>query len=236
MQLACIVFRAGERPDADAVARLAQATDEFSIVPDSGGDGWVELLRDGLTFDLVGLAPGAGAVIESMPRRYGLPETAAGAGFEALALRLGPHLAGAERLLPVVRTVAGVAMELSGLPGVEAVGWLPSHSLCNPAWFRAGVSAWLDGGPFPSLALSGLERAEDGMLHSHGLAFLTGQEFALAPGCETSPQDDGHTAIRLTDWLVANGSVTETCEVELVGIGPVRLEPEPDGLLLARRA
>lgn len=234
--MACLVFPAGRRPDAAAIARLAATSGAFAVSHDASADGWVELLRDGLTFDLAGLAPGEPAALAPMPRRYGLPaQPPVRALRETIVLRAGPHLAGAERLLPVVRTVAGLAMALTALADVEAVGWLPSESLCDPEWFRAGVTAWLDGGPFPSLALAGLDRAEDGLLHSHGLAFLVGQEFALASGRDGSPGDDGRTAMRLADWLVAHGRVDAGREIVLEGIGAVWLEPVRSGLIRAWR-
>ncbi|MDE2562248.1 MAG: hypothetical protein KGL48_08375 [Sphingomonadales bacterium] len=235
--MSCLVFREGTRPTAAEVSKLAAEGGEFTLSHDAGADGWVELLRDGLTFDLEGLAPLQPAPLPSMPRRYDLPGLREDPPREALILRPGPHLAGAERLLPVVRTVAAVAMALSELPGVEAVGWLPSKSLCSPAWFRAGVSAWLEGGPFPSLALAAIERAEDGALRSHGLEFLAGQDFRLtaSASADGAAEADGRAAMRLADWLVANGSVASSCEVELPGIGTVQLDPGPHKLITARR-
>lgn len=234
MQLACLVFAKGWRPGSAEIAGLASQGGEFTLSHDAGAAGWAELLRDGLTFDLEGLAPGEPARLPSMPLRYGLPGLSDDMPVEALILRSGPHLAGAERLLPVVRTVAGVAMGLSRLPGVEAVGWLPSNSLCSPAWFRAGVAAWLEGGPFPSLALAGLEREAGGGLRSHGLGFVAGQDFRLSAPVDGTSEEAGRVAMRLADWLVAHGRVSAACEVELPDVGCVWLEPGPDNLISAR--
>lgn len=234
MQLACLVFRKGQRPAPAEIASLAARSEEFSVSHDPGAEGWVELLRDGLTFDLEGLAPGKSAPLPSMPRRYDLPNLRQDPPADALILRPGPHLAGAERLLPVVRTIAAVAMALSDLPGVAAVGWLPSKSLCSPAWFRAGVTAWLEGGPFPSLALAGIERDADGALRSHGLEFIAGQDFLLAPAAGVRPEEFGRVAVRLADWLVAHGRVSSAREIVLSGVGPVWLDPGRDNLIAAR--
>ncbi|WP_068077591.1 hypothetical protein [Novosphingobium lentum] len=231
--LAMLLFAPGMRPDADALEALAAAAAPFQVShrPEGAAD-WLELLRDGLTFDLVGLAPGKPAVPSTPATSHDLPaDLAAG---EAIVLAPGPHLAGAEHLLPVVRVTAALVTGLAALPGLLGIGWLPARNLVDPAWFCEAVDRWLAGGPFAALALCGLEREADGALHSEGLRFLIGQEFRLAADRNSDPARNAKVALRLTDWLVAHGRVDTAREIVLVGAGSVWLAPGADGMIAAQ--
>ena len=222
-QLAALLFEPGMRPDIEALSRVA-ATGRYSLSmrPDPA-HGWVELFRDGLTFDLAGLAPSPPVAAPAIQHRYGLGEGLQESGLEALGLLPGPHLAGAEGLLPVVRVAAELLIELSTLPGVAGIAWLAAENLVAPEWFERSVKGWLDNGPFAAFALVSLARQDD-LIVSQGLKLLTGQEFTLAaaPGTELTGAAMG-TAVRLLDWLVAHGKLSQNRVVELVGTGPVEL-------------
>lgn len=240
-RLATLLFDAGCRPDAGAVAHVVDALAHTSLVesapgPAADGAGWVELLRDGLTFDLSGLAPAQPAPLPDIAHSFGLEAALDPAGCEALSLAPGPHLAGAGHLLPVVRVAAALLAGLVGLPGLKGVVWCPARTLVSPSWFRRAVEAWLGGGPFPALALSAIVRGPDGVMRSEGLAFLTGQEFRLVPASGAPPEAAGRMAMRLSDWLVAHGRVESAREVILAGTGAVWLDPVAPGLVEARCA
>ena len=230
VRLACLLVDDAARFDAAAVERLAQ-TGACAISNRSADDaGWLELLRDGLTFDLDGLAPAAMVPAPQIANWYGVPADTP--GLSAITLSVGPHLAGAAHLLPVIRVAAALLAELATLPGVRAVAWLPASSATRPDWFTSAARAWIDGGPFPALVLSALERDADA-LRSRGLDFLIGTEFRLSgqlPGDEAA-----RIAIRLTDWLVAHGAIDHPREVVLEGMGAVWLAPGPDGVIEVRR-
>lgn len=245
MRLACLLVDHASRFDAAAVERLAQAG--ACAISNRSVDhaGWVELLRDGLTFDLDGLAPAATEQVPQITNWYGVAADTSGSS--AITLSVGPHLAGAAHLLPVIRVAAALLADLATLPGVRAVAWLPASSATRPDWFTSAVRAWIDGGPFPALVLSALERDGPGRdgperdgpgrdanaWRSRGLDFLIGTEFRLSgqlPGDEAA-----RIAIRLTDWLVAHGAITAPREVVLEGMGAVWLAPGADGVIEVRR-
>lgn len=234
-QLAALLFDPGRRPDSAALAALAaKGGFTVSMQPDPA-KGWAELLRDGLTFDLAGLAPASAAPPPEVHHRYGMAADVAADGFEALSLTPGPHLAGAEHLLPVVRVAAALLLELAALPGLAAISWVPARNLLSPEWFEKSARGWLEDGPFAAFALASLAKAEDGSVASEGLRFLIGQEFRLATsGVLPLPAPDMVIAIRLLDWLVAHGRLDAPREIELVGVGAVSLKVQPGGEIVAR--
>lgn len=232
--MAVLLFAPGTRPAAADLATIAERTGGFSITVSSPDDpGAVEVLRDGLTFDLAALQPAGPAVVPAMPHAMALPPGFDVAGAEAVTLAPGPHLAGAAHLMPVVRVTAGLLLQLTMLPGLEAIGWLPARQLASPAWFAESVGIWLEGGPFPALALSALARCDDALV-SEGLRFLVGQDFALTGRDGVLTQQDTRAAVRLTDWLVAHGRVETAREVVLAGTGAVWIEPAEADMLNAR--
>src|SRR5690606_23993148 len=86
------------------------------------GEGWLELLASGLSFDLVGLAPAAGTALPDCRNRFGVAEEALLSTTEAISLLPGPHLAGASAMMPVVRTITGL--------GAILTRHLPAKAVC----------------------------------------------------------------------------------------------------------
>ncbi len=239
--LVSLLFAPGRRPDAAAIEALAAggafAVSHRPACAEAGPTArrWLELLTTGLTFDLSGLAPGAPAEPFAFAHRYGLgsaPDTAAA---ETVTLAPGPHLAGAEGLLPVVRAAAGLAMALAALPGTLAVGWRPARALSAPAHFTSSVGTWLAGGAFPALGLTALHRSPGGAMTSEGLALLTGQELWLEPAAGSQPADDARLAVRLIDRLISLGPVRAGMMVEPIAGQKVRLEFDPGAQLVRAR-
>ncbi len=224
--LAALLFGRGGRPAADGIAGLTAGPDGFALLnSDRALPGGAELLRDGLTFDLAGLAPAPQRAVPGVTHRVALPNDFNCDSLEAVWFMVGPHLAGAERLLPVLRVAAAVLSNLATLGGLEAIVWRPARIAMSPTWFAEAVGIWLAGGPFPALALTALARSPDG-LESEGLSFLTGQEFKLHARSGGPNREDSRIAVRLTDWLVAHGRVETAREVMLAGVGAVWLEPD----------
>lgn len=233
--LAALLFAPGKRPDAQALAELGERTGAFTVTHrDPASPGWIEVLRDGLTFDIAGLSPDQPVQIErSLDHAIGLPNGLDLTTLEAIGIRPGPHLAGAEHLLPVVRVAAALIAVMAQIPDAVAVSWLPAGSAVSPIWFKQAVDAWVQGGPFPAMALTGLARTPSKMA-SEGLAFLIDQEFTLYASDRKLQERDVRVAVRLVDWLVAHGPVEEPREVVLSGVGPVWLEPDREGMVHAR--
>src|SRR6478735_7947986 len=149
---ATLLFAAGRRPNADAVRKLARSQGGFSVSFDPStesatadataaysGLAWLELLTNGMTFDLAGLEPGSSAEQPPCVHAYALPANAEPIGREALTIRPGRHLSGGQAMPPVVRSLARLAASLSVLDGVEAVAWHAARSWWGPKYFRESV-------------------------------------------------------------------------------------------------
>lgn len=210
-----LVFAAGQRPDADALEALADA------VRLGGGDapvgfqvshrppddeGWAELLAQGLTFDCLELSPRRATAHAAPGQLLGLNAPPPG---ELVLLQPAPHLADGAGLLPVVRVLAGLGAVLSTLPGALAVCWGPAATCMEPGYFRRIVADWLNGGAFPALGLTMLDRGADGAMTSRGLALLIGQELRFEPDPAMSPQQAGQVAMRLVHLLVQHGPLDQ---------------------------
>ncbi|MDE2403516.1 MAG: hypothetical protein KGM17_02215 [Sphingomonadales bacterium] len=201
-----LLYPPDHRPSAEAVARLAgqvvPGTVPFAVTDGTPGTGALELLAHGLTFDLEGLAPFPPAPAPAIAYRYGLEPEFSTDSLAAIRLWPGPHLRGAERLLPVVRTLAGVAAVLTALPGLSAVVWTPARTAMSGDAFARAIANWLAGGAFPALGLTALATAADGRLNSEGLRFFTGQEIVIDPGIGRTSRDGARIAVRLIDALI----------------------------------
>lgn len=235
---ASVLFAPGERPRPAAIRALAGSQPGFAISLDpaasAGGAGadsahWLELLANGLTFDLVGLAPGACAPVPPCGHCYGLPADFAPESLEAIALRPGPHLAGGHGMLPVVRSLAWLAGQLAQATGAQAVAWHPARICSPPQQFRDAILRWTEGGAFPVFSLVALARMPDGGMHSEGLALFTGQELRLEPEVAGDPCALGKIAVRLLHWLAKHGPLEQAERVTGPEGLPLRLEPSANG-------
>lgn len=196
-------------------------------------EGWAEVLSNGLTFDLCGLADGPVMSAPDIASAVGLawPDSAP-SGW--LTVAPGPHLAGAERLLPVIRVVSMLLMELAKVGPAKGIAWLPARLVLKTDVFERAVRPWLEGGAFPAPAFVSMHREADGTLRTEGLKFLTGQEFSLSPSASGDLRQLPFVALRLVDWLVAHGPVVEPMRAVLAGTGAVLLEAEGGERILAR--
>jgi hypothetical protein len=226
------------RPDATVLREVASGSDHLAVTSllgmgaavDGRGSGaalGVELLRDGMTYDLVGAAPGAGFAVPASRHRLGIAAGVREEDCEALSLQPGPHLAPGSRTLPVVRTMMSVAtMIVPHLPGLQAVAWPAAGTLIGPDFFVSSMTAWVSGGAFPALGLTAFAADPEHGLRSEGLAFFTGQELELEPALAEDRTAGVRLGIRLVNHLVGQGRVTE---IEAI-MGPEgeRLTLDPD--------
>lgn len=196
-------------------------------------EGWAEVLSNGLTFDVRGLREGHANLAPDVANSVGLalPDPAESAW---LTVAPGPHLAGAERLLPVIRVASMLLMELAKVGPAKGIAWLPARLIIKTELFERAVRPWLEGGTFPAPAFVAMHREADGALRTEGLNFLIGQEFLLSPGASGDVRQLPFVALRLVDWLVAHGPVIESAKAVLAGTGAVSLEAEGGGRILAR--
>jgi hypothetical protein len=206
-----LLFAAGKRPTVGDIVRHANKLPQpsFGIAsPPPAGEGWVELLAKGLSFDCVGLAPVAGLELPPRAQAFGLPKLIEQRTFETIGVLPGPHLREGGRLLPLIRGWIGLGEQLAQLPGVNAVCWSPAASWMEPGYFIRIARDWLGGGAFPALGLTTLDCRDDGSLQSRGLAFFSGQEIRLVPKQGASTAQAARLAVRLIDELVYAGPVS----------------------------
>lgn len=245
-----LLFARGERPRAEDVHALTTSGGGFSVSldpyaesedaglhsgdqPEADASRWVELLLNGLSFDLTGLAPGLNEDEPPFAYGFGLPQGFPPEPLEAITLRPGGHLAGGATLLPVVRGLALLAARLSELPGLQAIAWHPARCWSAPQHFHDSVTRWCEGGAFPALGLAGLRPTAEGGLQSEGLALFTGQELRLQRALTEDRAEAAKLAIRLLHWLVERGPLVEA--EQLIGPDgePLLLEPSGNGRFIA---
>ncbi|MFU7528945.1 hypothetical protein [Qipengyuania sp. ASV99] len=167
---------------------------------------WLELLRDGLMFDLVGLEPGKEVALPIIRNRFDIPEIPISSEFEALQLIPGYHLAGGEGTLPVAKALMAVARDLvHHFDSIVAIVWPPSESVIGRRFFESVITAWLDGGPFPALGLTAFRQTVDGALQSVGLGFWIDQELRIEPPLSADTVSATRLAVRLINQLVLVG-------------------------------
>lgn len=235
-----LLFQPEARPNAADVLVLGVRGGVFSISSKPADDGvkgvtWLELLTNGLTFDLQRLAPSLPRAIPGFMYFYDLPGTFDASACEAITLEPGPHLEGGANLLPVVRSQMALALELCSLPGLAAVGWQPARSLSSPGHFRKSIARWLEGGVFPGLGLTAIAEAAGGGLRTEGLAFFTGQELAIDKELANDRPAAARLALRLVHELVETGSVSAPEHIEGADGEALLLEPTDKGQVVRVR-
>lgn len=227
-----LLFARGHRPLVSALHQLSLEKGQFAVTLDGaepGGAGnWAELLANGLTFDLAGLAPGPAAEGVGSGQLFGLTGEFDPADCEAVSLSPGPHLVSGGPMVPVLRCLAWLAAEMAGLEHLRAIAWRPAHSICEPTYFQEVVTRWIGGGAFPGLGLTTLVPLANGSLRSEGLALFTGQELFLEADTAMDQATAGKVALRLLHWLVENGRVTETMSLTGPSGETLLLEPLPE--------
>lgn len=232
-----LLFAPGSRPDAGAIMRLLQqdrqAAQAFAIshAPDPG-EGWLELLCHGLTFELSGLAPAAGMAGAEVIHRFGSLSQNSVLQGEWLNLTVGRHLRGGQNLQPVVRGMAVIVLALLALDGVVAVAWGPARALLAQDYARRALGEWLAGGVFPALGLAALVQDASGALVSEGLGFFIGQELRLDPALAQDQAQAGRIATRLIHCLVDGWKVRAHTEIAGPGGESLGVEPVADGRVL----
>ena len=216
-----MLFGRGKRPDRDAIRAFVTRCPAVSISHDPHLDDtphaetlrrseqrWLELLRDGLTFDLTGLAPGPESALPDLAQRFDLPTLPDLRDHEAMMLRPGPHVASAGNSMPVIRTMMALACDLVRyFDDLRAVGWGPANSVIGRRFFESVTTAWLDGGPFPALGMTAFVEAPDGALQSVGLAFWIDRELRIEPPLSADRVAATRLAIRLINHLILIGGL-----------------------------
>lgn len=234
-----LLFPAGSRSPVAAVEALLASPRLAALARVSSsrgqGEGWLELLASGLTFDFAGLPPAAAAPCPLPRHVFGLPRDIGDHDWEACVLAPGPHLADAGAMEPVVRTMASLASELAQGLGAVAICWQPAASWMDVNYFSRIVEGWSSGGAFPALGFSGMTRLDDGTVVSEGLAFFAGQELRVESRPGEAPSETVKLAVRLADRLVRDGPITSPGSLTGQDAEALFAEPSTDGRVLRLR-
>ena len=125
-----------------------------------------------------------------------------------MLLSPGPHLAGGEYAIPVVRGMMALTRELLGeFDEICGVIWSPSQSAIGCRYFESTVSAWLDGGPFPALGLTAFAATVDGGLQSVGLSHFIDRELRIDAPLSQDKVAATRLAVRLVNQLILIGGI-----------------------------
>lgn len=216
-----MLFAKGKRPDRDAIARFVGSQLATSITFDPKSDAtpqladgdraWVELLRDGLLFDLEGLAPSQPLSVPMTEHRFDFDHSKSFAMYDAIRLIPGAHLGGGEHTLPVVRCLISLARDLAyEFEDIAAFVWPPASSVISREFFESTCTAWLAGGAFPALGLTSFRETMDGALQSVGLEYLIGQELRIEPPLSSDRLEATRLGIRLVNQLILVGGIEKS--------------------------
>lgn len=229
-----MLFSKGARPNRAALHRFAssQALTKVSFDPASGHplrlveDGeefapaetaktqqieWIELIRNGMVFDLQGLSNSPPMRLPPVEYRYDFDHSRSFAMYEAVRLAPGEHLIAGANTIPVMRCLIALARELThDFEGIEAVVWPPARSVIGRRFFESTSTAWLDGGAFPALGLTSFCETLDGGLQSIGLDYFIGQELRIEPSLASERVEATRLGIRLINQLVVMGGLKES--------------------------
>jgi len=232
-----LLFATGKRPDRAAIRDFISSQRSVTLTHDPAdgsplqlvaengdtvvGEGlvspsttdivWLELLRDGLAFDLRGLAPRGVATFPDIEHRFDLDNVPGPARFEALQLLPGNHLSGGERSLPVVKALMALARDLTHhFADLEGIVWPPSGSAIGRRFFESVSTAWLEGGPFPALGLTAFRETVDGALQSVGLDFWIDQELRIEPPLSADKVAATRLGVRLVNQMIIVGGLEQS--------------------------
>ncbi|ANY20591.1 hypothetical protein A6F68_02089 [Tsuneonella dongtanensis] len=238
-----LLFRVGQRPGFDALTAAVGSVTGLTIShrltdPASGAVTGCELLRDGMTFDIVGLQPADAPDTPPFRHRYGLAAGFEDGSTEPVYIAPGPHISAGAHSMPVVRTMSAIVSALVGsLPGVQAVAWPPASAIVGAEFFTSSVETWIAGGAFPSLGLTAFADDLEGGIISEGLSWFTGQELRLANDIAKDRAGSVRLGVRLVNQLVLQGKVTTNEFIVAPDGGRLALEPTRDGKVVrVRRA
>jgi len=226
-----LVFEPGRCPRSDQVEQAIEGTAKVSVsnrpVNESAdGYAWLELLIEGLTFDLKGLDQPISVKATKFQHSIGISLPEVDDAYQALILLPGPHLAGGQSQLPIFRAHMALGANIGALlPGLRAFGWLESETLISGDRFAELIDQWLQGGALPVPGLIALRNTMDGGLQSVGLSFFTGQELRIEPEQWIDPDNARRQAVRLIQQLVLSGKLETTEQIIGPDGNPLRLEP-----------
>ncbi|MBD2841973.1 hypothetical protein [Erythrobacter rubeus] len=231
------MFATGKRPTRAAIREFADGHRSLAISHDPSGDRslhlvpadgsdhaqapvgqdaieeavWLELIKDGLTFEIEGLAPGTASQVPDVKHRFDVEDLSNPRRLEGVYLLPSQHIGNSEGIMPVLRSLVEIARDaVHSFEHLEAVLWEPAQSLIGRRFFESTATAWIDGGAFPALGLTAFRETGDGALESVGLKHWTGQELRIEPPISDDKVAATRLGVRLINHLVITGGLTQS--------------------------
>ena len=224
------MFEAGNCPGSDQVEQAIEGHVKVSVSNSPENQGargyaWLELLIEGLTFDLKGLEEPFSVNATTFQHSIDINPPERDNAYQALVLLPGPHLAGGQSQLPIFRAHMALGATIgASLPGIVGFGWPESETLISGDRFAELIDHWLQGGALPVPSLIALKDTMDGGLQSVGLSYFTGQELRIEPGQWTDPDNARRQAIRLIQQMFLSGKLEKSEQLTGPDGNPLRLE------------
>ncbi|RDS77912.1 hypothetical protein DL238_10095 [Alteriqipengyuania lutimaris] len=228
-----ILFPHGRRPTASQIRQRCDSADFldscgpvlFSAAAgkDITAPDGLSLQRAGLSFDLLGLAPGAPVPVPQMGADVVAQASVLPSRTEASVLRPGPHIAAGTGDLTILREWFGLAHGLALSFDGSVLCWAPGAVILGVKRFGDCLDAWDARGDVPVALLASFRRTLDGALQSQGLAFFTGQEFRIEP--QLIRGDEDALARLLFRHLFYAGRQEESGQLAAPDGVALRLEP-----------
>ncbi|NNC59066.1 MAG: hypothetical protein HKO05_03635 [Erythrobacter sp.] len=194
---------------------------------------WVELQRDGLTYDCSGLTPGPANAMPDITRWLGSQPEGSLIPGSHIGLGLGPHIRAGQALLPILRGLLKVAVDLAGsFEDCAGVCWLASRMAADPKSLESMIAGGNGTGPLPISWLMATHDTAEGHVVTEGLAYFSGQELRIRSGIAQDTSEAALLALRLANQVIHMGGLEGSERFT----GPdglvLTLEPSGDGGLI----
>lgn len=194
---------------------------------------WLELQRDGMTFDCSGLAPGPHEPLPPVHDWFGIATAEREARLRCVGLALGPHLRAGQASAPVLRALLGLACDLGAqFESCRGVCWAASGTVAAHDIFIDHVARWRGGGGFPAQLVISLRSGLNGGIETRGLAYFTGQELRIEPAGTIDEASGRLLALRLASQLIHQGRLDAPDLATAHDGTPLRLEPSANGYFI----
>lgn len=189
-----------------------------------------ELLRGGLTFDLIGMRPAQAIPIPDIRSWLAMPSADRAGVMGCLGMALGPHIRAGQADVTILRGLLDLATGLlPGLPQCRGICWSASGTIVAPEAFAEFVQGWKSGGTMPAQLIVSVKQALGGGIETTGLTYFTGQELRLEPDVAADEGQATLLALRLSAQLVHRGRLTAAEAFAGPDGRVLRLEPSPNG-------
>jgi hypothetical protein len=131
----------------------------------------------------------------------------------SLSLDLGDNVKGGETIAPIIKGLLALARILGEASQATHMAWRPAMIISSFGYFAETVKNYENGGAFPVLSLINFDVAEDGIMGTSGLAFLSTQELAFSYE-NSSLADMTRRLVRITNDIAINGPITDKIVVQ----------------------